>query len=230
MQSLNVARKEERMKQCTSCGSELAGSPRFCPSCGTPVEERRSPELEVSADAGPRGKSAIRRVALILFPAVLLGGTAVFFLYLNPSVHSVIQGQPVVSAPHDYDTNFVSAVEIPVREDEYDLVFRLSDLLRHRLVRFEYTGSTTTRPIMAYIDPHGRLVTAISVSEHCGSTEFRIKDNRIYCARCPSNWDMMTMEAYACCAKYYPDPIPSRVIGDEVHITKEVVEKWAGRL
>jgi hypothetical protein len=41
---------------------------------------------------------------------------------------------------------------------------------------------------------------------------------------------MMTMEAYACCAQYYPDPIPSRVVGNEVRISRDVVEKWAGRL
>ena len=83
---------------------------------------------------------------------------------------------------------------------------------------------------MAYIAPDGRLVTAISISDHCGSTEFKIKDNKIYCAHCPSVWDMMTMEAYTCCAKYYPDPIPSRVAGNEVHVAKDLVEKWAGRL
>jgi hypothetical protein len=41
---------------------------------------------------------------------------------------------------------------------------------------------------------------------------------------------MATMEAYACCAKYYPDPIPSRVTGDEVRIRKSAVREWAGRL
>jgi hypothetical protein len=111
-----------------------------------------------------------------------------------------------------------------------DIVFSLADLRKGRLVRFEYTGGKTPRPLMAYIAKDGRLVTAISVSEHCGSTEFRIMDNRIYCAHCPSQWDMMTMEAYACCAKYYPDPIPSRVVGETVRIKKEVVEEWTGRL
>jgi hypothetical protein len=84
--------------------------------------------------------------------------------------------------------------------------------------------------MMAYITPDGRAVTAISMSEHCGSKEFKIKENKIYCAQCASSWDMMTMEAYACCAPYYPDPVPSKVVGNEVHISKEVVEKWAGRL
>jgi hypothetical protein len=119
---------------------------------------------------------------------------------------------------------------VSFRQEGNDIVLSLDSLKLHRLIRFEYPTKTIVRPIMAYIDPEGRVVTAISVSEHCGSTEFKIKDNQIYCAHCPSHWDMMTMEAYACCGKYFPDPIPSRVVGDEVRISKDVVEKWAGRL
>jgi uncharacterized membrane protein len=116
------------------------------------------------------------------------------------------------------------------REEGEDLVFSLDDLKNHRLVRFEYLGGKTPRTLMAYIAPDGRLVTAMSLSEHCGSTEFEIRNNQIHCSRCPSHWDMMTMEAYACCAQYYPDPIPSRVVGNEVRIRKSIVENWAGRL
>lgn len=154
----------------------------------------------------------------------------IFLAYVNPSVHPVIKQQPVVASPADYDSNFVTMTNVSFREEGNDIVFSLSDLRQQRLIRFEYVCTTTTRPVMAYIAPDGKLVTAISISDHCGSTEFKIKDNKIYCAHCPSVWDMMTMEAYACCAKYYPDPIPSRVVGNEVHISKDIVEKWAGRL
>jgi len=169
-------------------------------------------------------------VAMILFPIVILAGLGIFYAYLNPSVHPVIQKQPVVAAAAHYDSTFVSMVDVPAREEGEDLIFSLAALKQNRLIRFEYAGAKTTRYVMAYVAPDGRLVTAISISDHCGSTEFKIKNNKIYCARCPSNWDMMTMEAYACCAKYYPDPIPSKVIEDEVHISKGLVANWAGRL
>jgi hypothetical protein len=215
------------MSQCANCGGELQGTPRFCPTCGSPVD---APAKEMLSDTQTGAKSKTRRIALVFLPIVLLAGIGVFIAYINPSVNAVIQKQPVVASPADYDSNFVEMATVSFREEGNDLVFSLADLKQYRLVRFEYKTATMTRPLMAYVAPDGRLVTAISVSEHCGSTEFKIKDNKIYCAHCPSYWDMMTMEAFACCAQYYPDPIPSKVIADEVHIARDVVEKWAGRL
>jgi uncharacterized membrane protein len=211
--------------QCNNCGSELTDSAKFCAACGASLQVDQT-----SVPLATKQRSTTRRVALFLFPLALIAGTVIFIRYLNPSVHSIIKGQPVVAAPRDYDSNFVTMKEVTFKEEGGDLVFSLDDLKQYRLVRFEYTGGKTPRSIMAYLAPTGQVVTAISLSEHCGSTEFKIKDNKIYCAHCPSQWDMMTMEAYACCAKYYPDPIPSRVGGGEVHVPKAFVEKWAGRM
>ncbi len=188
-------------------------------------------EQQQGVEAAPQeAKSIFHRVGLVLFPILIVGGVVIFYSYVKPSVHAVIGQQPVVAAPANYDSNAVTMTNVSFRQEGNDIVFSLDSLKLHRLIRFEYPTKTIVRPIMAYIDPEGRAVTAISVSEHCGSTEFQIKNNQIYCAHCPSHWDMMTMEAYACCGKYFPDPIPSRVVGDEVRISKDVVEKWAGRL
>jgi hypothetical protein len=216
--------------RCKSCGSNLTGSERFCPSCGSPV---RASDRDTALEA-KKGEPKTRKVGIVLFPVIIVVGVFIFWRYINPSVHPVIQKQQIVSDPVATDTSVVSMTTIVAREQGSDLVFSLDDLKRYRLVKFEYSGGKTTRYIMAYIAPDGRLVTAISLSEHCGSTDFKIKGNEIQCANCPSRWHIETMEAYACCAKYYPDPIPSRVIktadGDEVHIEKAVVEQWAGRL
>jgi uncharacterized membrane protein len=161
---------------------------------------------------------------------LLVAGGAFVWRELNPSVHPVIEAQPVVSEPVNYGPETVSMVPVTAVEDGPDLVFSLAELKKDRLIRFEYNGGKTPRAVMAYIAKDGRLVTAIALSDHCGSTEFQIRDNKIYCAHCPSYWDMMTMEAYACCGQYYPDPIPSRVTGDQVRVSKEIVAKWAGRL
>ena len=167
---------------------------------------------------------------MIVIPLVVLGGLVAFYSYVNPSANPVISRQQVVSGAVSYGEDTVRMVDIPVRQEGTDLVFSLASVKQHRLVRFFYDGGKTERYVMAYIDPQGRLVTSMSISEHCGSTEFFLLNNQIYCAHCPSHWDMMTMEAYACCGRYYPDPIPSRVVGDDVHVAKRSVEEWAGRL
>ena len=213
------------MAQCSSCGTSIAGDARFCPSCGTPVRAAGSvPEVQSQARYGPSTKRIVFVVTLILV------GLALFVFYIIPSTHTVILTQPVVAEPSDYGPLAITMTPIPFREESGDFIFSLDDVKRFKLVTFEYMGGKTPRAVMAYLAPDGRLVTAISVSEHCGSTKFEIKENKIYCAQCPSNWDMMTMEAYACCAQYYPDPIPSIVVGNEVRIARAAVENWAGRL
>lgn len=212
--------------QCKTCGSELSGSPKFCPVCGTSIQF----DTDISGRNKATDKVSVRKVGLFVVLPVVVAGILIFAWYLAPSVHAVVKNQPVVANPVTYDSNPVqmSTVSFDVVGD--DLVFSLPQLIQHRLIRFEYTGGQTPRTVMAYVAPTGQLVTAISMSEHCGSTEFTIKDNKIFCARCASNWDMMTMEAYACCAKYFPDPIPSRVVGEKVYVSKTIVERWTGRL
>ncbi|MDH4068852.1 MAG: Fe-S-containing protein [Ignavibacteria bacterium] len=213
------------MSQCNACGNPLSGAPKYCPSCGSPV---------VSSGAQPtgegKGKPATRKMGIVVISALLVFGLGFFAVYLIPSTHSVIAEQPVVAEPQAYGPETVQMTPVPVRETADDLIFSLEDLKRYRLISFEYNGGKTPRTVMAYVAPDGRLVTSISSSEHCGSTEFEIRDNQIHCSRCPSHWDIMTMEAYACCGPYYPDPIPSRVDGDNVHVSKRIIENWAGRL
>jgi hypothetical protein len=212
--------------QCSQCGSPLEAAARFCPACGHPVT------TGAGRESGSREKARGKpwKFGMVLFPLVLAAGIAMFYVYLTPSMHPVIRDQPVVAAAREYDSSSIAMTVVPFHEDGADLVIALSDVQRFRIVRFVVPTATTTRPVMAYIGTDGRLITAISVSEHCGSTEFVLRNNEIECARCPSRWDMMTMEAHACCAKYYPDPIPSRVQGNEVRIPRVYVEKWAGRL
>lgn len=212
--------------QCSHCGGDLNHEAKFCPSCGTAVVQ----VVPASQVQPLKPKSRTRKVAMVLFPVVILAGLGIFVVYLNPAAHPVIKSQPVIEGANGYGTGSYTMTTLSAEESGGDLVFPLEVLKKHRLIRFEYRGGKTPRWVMAYIAPNGQLVTAISISEHCGSTEFTIKDNKIFCARCPSNWDMMTMEAYACCAKYYPDPIPSRIEGNNVHVAKASVEQWAGRL
>lgn len=209
---------------CSACGTTLDAGAKFCKACGAPCTPTEAPRAPVSR------KSSTARVVLIIASTAALIVIGTYISFLNPSVHKIIRDQETVAPPMEYGQDFVEQVDVAFREETDNLLFSLSDLKRHKLIRFEYRGGKTPRRIMAYIAPTGQVVTAMSVSEHCGSTTFKIKENKIYCAQCPSNWDMMTMEAYACCGKYFPDPIPSRVVGEEVQISKAVVEKWAGRL
>ena len=45
-----------------------------------------------------------------------------------------------------------------------------------KMVRFEYKGNGVKIPIVSYITPAGKVVTAVSMCEPCRSTRFHIKD------------------------------------------------------
>ncbi len=214
------------MSVCSKCGSTLVDSAKFCPSCGVAVE---ASDVRGSSAESPGSNSSLRKTWIIL-GTLLATGLIAFLVYINPSAHPVIKNQPFVSEPVEPDTGFILSKPVALKDEGEFLAIPLSEIVANRLVRFEYATPTTMRAVIAYVTPEGRIVTAMSVSEHCGSTEFKLKGSHIYCARCPSHWDMTTMEAYACCGKYYPDPIPSEVSGDKVRIRKSVVENWAGRL
>ncbi len=59
------------------------------------------------------------------------------------------------------------------------------DLVRRKeFVAFRYTYGSRTVPLLAYIAPGGKLVTAVSLCEPCRSTRFHIVGDNIFCNTC----------------------------------------------
>lgn len=212
---------------CTQCGSENAPDRSTCAVCGAALSSR---SVEAVGPAAAGSRSTLRRAALVLFPILALGGAWMLWSYLHRSEHPVVQLQPVVAEPRTYDSTGVRAVVITASVVGSDIVIPLDAVRQNGIVRFEYTEGTTPRWLIAYVATNGKLVTAISLSEHCGSTDFLLRGDQIECANCPSRWHMTSFEAYACCGKYYPDPIRSRVDGPSVLIARADVDHWAGRM
>ena len=212
---------------CTLCGSENEPDRTTCAVCGASMTDRAAVAV---APAATGSRLTFRRVALVLFPVLAIGGAWILWSYLHRSEHPVVRSQPVVAEPRTYDSAGVKPAGIAASIVGDDIVVPLDAVTRNGIVRFEYTAGPTPRWLLAYVATNGKLVTAISLSEHCGSTEFLLRGEQIVCAHCPSRWHMTSFEAYACCGKYYPDPIPSRVEGANVLIARADVDRWAGRM
>jgi len=212
---------------CRNCGSQNTPGRSTCSVCGAAMTA-----VAVEGVGSPAAGSRLttRRAALVLFPVLAIGGIWLLWSYLHRSEHPVVQEQPVVADPRVYDSTGVKPVVIAASISASDIVIPLDVVRRNGIVRFEYTEGATPRWLLAYVATNGKLVTAISLSEHCGSTEFLLRGEQIVCANCPSRWHMTSFEAYACCGKYYPDPIPSRVEGSTVLIARADVDRWAGRM
>lgn len=100
-----------------------------------------------------------------------------------------------------------------------------------KMVRFEYEGKGGKIPLVAYITPSGRVVTAISMCEPCRSTRFHINENKMVCNACYTEWELETLKGIkGGCLNYPPDVIPSTVEGDHIRIDVRIVDQWKPRV
>jgi len=211
---------------CGRCGAVREEMQAFCPACGTSgsgLPENRSPSLRAR-------RSLTRRVMLsVIVAGTVTAGLWTFHRDAFREFHPVIAQQPVVAGgASSADARSQSHLVNAKREGPFVIV-SLRDVETYRIVRFTDPDGIQPVPVLAYLTPQGRLVTAMSLSENCRSTDFYLEGENIHCASCPSFWNSSSLEAYACCQKYYPDPIPSSVLGDEVRIEASVIRGWHAR-
>lgn len=211
---------------CTQCGSSLDAGTAVCRVCGS----KASPTVP---DAEPQVASAVstrRWVVRGVIAAIVIGGILIFADQLLRTYHPVVSDQPVVAMTTVYSETRIPSVQVDALMENGFITISLNDVKNHKLVRFFDPEGKQQIPMIAYVTPTGKLVTAMSTSEHCGSRDFYLQGNNIHCANCASYWNMSSLEAYACCARYYPDPIPSAVSGDRVRIDPSRVRTWESRL
>ena len=208
---------------CRVCGTMVEADRTECGQCGSSVvADVDVPPTTVSGAAPPR--RWIIRVGVIV---AAVAGLWAFYGDAFRSYHPVIASQPEIGSvgvgPR-VNSSLVSA-----RMEGPFIIVSLNDLRERRIIRFFDPESIQTVPMLAYLTPAGRVVTAMSLSENCRSRDFYLEGENIHCANCPSYWNASSLEAYACCQKYYPDPIPSTVLGDEVRIQAVTARQWQTR-
>jgi len=164
-----------------------------------------------------------------LLLAVLAVGLVAYVRDAFRTYHPVIEKQPAVMQTVSSSSEKIPSKNVEARIEGPFLVVSLKDISRYRLIRFFDPQGNPNVPLIAYLTPGGKLVTAMSISENCRSTDFYLEGENIHCASCPSYWNMSSLEAYACCQKFYPDPIPSTVLGDEIRIEIQTVRNWKTR-
>ncbi len=212
--------------QCQQCGTSVQEGARFCPQCGSAILR-----TETETHAPARKKLRKKWVIAGLMVVVLALGLSSFLRVLFREYHPVIADQPSVVVAIDYGvTQNIPSTMIEARMDQGFIVIPLKAVTDHKLVRFFDPEHVQQVPLIAYITPEGKVVTAMSISENCRSTDFYLEGHNIHCAACPSYWNMSSLEAYACCQKFYPDPIPSTLANNEIRIDARVVRSWKSRI
>jgi uncharacterized membrane protein len=233
---------------CTQCGKPVKPHARFCSQCGAQITIQKSIESQQyeTINQSPKKKTkpektkntkpetqnssaTTKKVIIGLFAAVI--GILLFlvFQFITYEEHSVIAQQPVISEPVHYTGEPLGMTEVNATLREGYLIIALADVRNNKFVRAWYDAPTAQLPVIAYISPKGRLVTAIGITEPCGNSNYTIVDNHIHCSNCTGEWDMNSMTAFGSCPKYNPDPVPSKVDGDNVLIAVNDLNRWNRR-
>ena len=227
---------------CPNCGNKINSKVKFCPNCGSRLTSEISSQPE--ANSVLQGKSKREKVLkrgnnnsskkglYVGLAAVLFVGALIFYINAKPSKEAaIIENQPKVSDNVTYPSvRYDHSYTIAFAQNG-KIILPLDIVKEKKFVKFDYTGSNTTIPLLAYLTEDGKVVTAISLCEPCDSKSFHIKGSNLICNSCGTTWNLNTLEALSgSCGKYPPDPLPSIVVGNEIQIEKSLVENWKRRV
>lgn len=106
----------------------------------------------------------------------------------------------------------------------------LAEVKQKRLVGFTYNGPGKTLPLLAYLAPSGKVVTAVSMCEPCNSTTFHIEGNELVCNTCGTRWQLEDLKGTAGgCQAYPPDAFPNTLAGETIVVQESSVADWQPR-
>ncbi len=147
-----------------------------------------------------------------------------------------------VTGPVDYTEARVDMKKVDYETDGKWITLDLDDVIKNKLVTFNYKSpkiNVETRnfagkpelPMLAMVDPKGKLMVGVSYCEPCRSITFHTeKDMSLTCNICGTKWDIETLVAWSgACMPFPPDEVKVKVEDDKVFIPRDYLEKWEPR-
>ena len=217
------------MKACPKCQTKNEDSNQFCKKCGVKFsapsfEEKKEKVLGEKRRGFPWVTFSMAAVA------VVLTGITYWVIQGNTGADPKVSSQPKVSGKIDYSGQ-IPMTDISMKLENGKISIPIEVVMEKKMVRFEYEGNGTKTPLLAYITPAGRVVTAVSMCEPCRSTRFHIQDKTLVCNACSTQWNLETLKGIqGGCLNYPPDVIPSTVEKGQIRIDEKVVTQWKPRV
>ncbi len=105
------------------------------------------------------------------------------------------------------------------------------DVVKERkLIAFQYQTQGSRIPLLTYITPSGKVMTAVSACEPCNSSRFHIANNELVCDNCFTRWSLETLKGVSGgCIAYPPDILFHTVDGGKLMIKEVDVRNWKPR-
>ena len=218
------------MKTCPKCQTKNHDSSNFCKKCGFGLsgssfqdkKEKVLGEKKRKLYWVPVSLAAVAAILVVVGYWVVQGNTGA-----NPKVSS----QPTVSGKVDYTGQSIRMTDVQASVEKGIISIPLEVVKEKKMVRFEYENNGYRIPLLAYVAPSGRVVTAVSMCEPCRSTRFHIEDKKIVCNSCATEWNLETLKGIqGGCLRYPPDVIQSRIERDRIQIDEKIVTQWKPRV
>lgn len=96
---------------------------------------------------------------------------------------------------------------------------------------FEYKKNGKTVPLMAYVGPSGKIITAVSMCEPCKGQKFRIEGDKLICNTCGTIFEIETHKGISgACVDYEPELLQSTIENGKIVIQESAVAGWQPRV
>jgi uncharacterized protein len=166
----------------------------------------------------------------VVFIAIMMGGVSYGLMPGNSKADPRDSSVPPVPGKIESAGQQIRMTDITAKVENGKISIPLNVVKEKKIVRFEYEANSARIPILSYVTPAGKVVTAVSVCEPCRSTKFHLKGNSIVCNACFAEWEIETLRGIkGGCLNYPPDAIPNKVENGQILIDEKIVAQWKPR-
>jgi hypothetical protein len=198
----------------------------------------RKENAKKSVDHGTKREKLLRekkripawKISLIALLAAALPVSWLIFRDAPPAGAGRMSGSQVMENVN-YQNRYITMTKVAAVSGKGLVEIPLDLVKEKKLVYFEYRQNDRQIPMLAYITPSGKLVTAVGVCEPCNSTSFHIEGNQMVCNSCFTRWDLETLKGLSGGCLTYPPDVMSHSINDgRVRIKEIDVQNWKPRI
>jgi len=181
----------ERLSRGISTWNFNFGTPESEPKPESPASEEIS---NFNAMLAPLAKSRLIPMLPVLAVVflVLAAGVKGFF-WQDQKVQ--FRGEPIGNLKKQEQPIRMVKVEPLITNATIEVPISMVE--EKKLVSFEYSWDGKQVPLLAFLAPTGKIVTAVGLSEPCQSRDFHIEGAEIVCDLCHTRWDMETLRGVA---------------------------------
>lgn len=160
------------------------------------------------------GRRRNYKILIVSLALIIVGTTAGIYLL---GIQRFEAKSPQAGVKYNLPSN---PVRIQYTVEGNSLILSSAEVQSNRYVILDYVQTGETIPMMAYVAPSGRTVTAIRLCEPCESKSFWFDTDQAVCSACGTRWYAETLKGISgACTEYPPTEVKNTISGDSLTIS-----------